>query len=229
MYLPQEFAETDPALLRAFVDQHPFAVLLTESTGRGCAVSHVPAIFPEGRTDVLHTHLAAANPQARTVDGATATAIFSGPHCYVSPTWYETAPAVPTWNYTAVHAAGPVRVLAAESDRCAVLRKLTQRFEAPGPDAWDFDALPAGFRDTQMKAVVVLEIRVERLTGKFKLSQNRPADDRASLMRHLERSDRPNDRALAAMMRGQSGIARQNPPVQALDGPILEADSAPWN
>ena len=206
MYIPPNFAEPDAAVLRDFVDRHPFAVLLTQAAAGDAAVSHVPAIFPDGRTDVLHAHLAAANPQARTADGAMATAIFSGPHGYVSPTWYETGPAVPTWNYAAVHAVGPVRILTGEADRRAVLRGLAQRFETPGPDAWDFDALPPGFRDSQMKAIVVLEIGVERLTGKFKLSQNRPAEDRAGVVRRLERSDRSEDRALASLMRSRPGI-----------------------
>ena len=206
MYVPPKFAEPDAAVLRDFVDRHPFAVLLTQTAARDTAVSHVPAIFPDGRTDVLHAHLAAANPQARTADGAAATAIFSGPHGYVSPTWYETGPAVPTWNYAAVHAVGTVRVLTEEADRRAMLRALAHRFETAGPGAWDFDALPPAFRDSQMKAIVVLEIRVERLTGKFKLSQNRPAEDRAGVVKHLERSDRADEGALAALMRSRPGI-----------------------
>jgi len=206
VYMPPKFSEPDAAVLRDFIDRHPFAVLLMQAAAGDTAVSHVPAIFPDGRTDVLHAHLAAANPQARTADGAMATAIFSGPHGYVSPTWYETGPAVPTWNYAAVHVVGTVRVLKAEADRRAVLRGLVQRFESAGPDAWDFDALPPEFRDSQMKAIVVLEIGVERMTGKFKLSQNRPAEDRAGVVRNLERSDRPDDRALAALMRGRPGI-----------------------
>lgn len=206
MYVPPKFAEPDAAVLRDFVDRHPFAILLTQTAARDTAVSHVPAIFPDGRTDILHTHLAAANPQARTAGGATATAIFGGPHGYVSPTWYETGPAVPTWNYAAVHAVGTVRVLTAEADRRAMLRGLAQRFETAGPGAWDFDALRPAFRDSQMKAIVVLEIRVEWLTGKFKLSQNRPTEDRAGVVKHLERSDRADDRALAAFMRSRPGI-----------------------
>lgn len=206
MYVPQKFAEQDAGELRAFVDRHPFAILLTETIDRDRAISHVPAIFPEERTDVLYTHLAAANPQSRMADGSAATAIFSGPHGYISPTWYKTAPAVPTWNYAAVHAAGPVRVLTEEADRRAVMRALVRRFETPGPGAWDFDALPNGFRDSQMSGIVVLEIRVERLTGKFKLSQNRPAGDRTRVVERLERSGRPDDRALAALMRNRPGI-----------------------
>lgn len=206
MYTPPKFAETDTAVLRDFVDRHPFAILLTETQTGDRAVSHVPAIFPDGRTDVLYTHLAAANPQARTADGATATAIFSGPHGYISPSWYESAPAVPTWNYAAVHAVGTVRVLRREAERRAVLRALARRFEAPGPGAWDFDALPPDFRDSQMKAIVVLEIGVGKLTGKFKLSQNRPAEDRVAVVKHLERSDRPDDRSLAMLMRSRPGI-----------------------
>ncbi len=206
MYVPPKFAEPDNAVLRDFVDRHPFAVLLTQAAAGDTAVSHVPAIFPDGRKDILHAHLAAANPQARTAEGAMATAIFSGPHGYVSPTWYETGPAVPTWNYAAVHVIGPVRVLTDNADRRAVLRGLAQRFETPGPGAWDFDALPPEFRGGQMNAIVVLEIAVERLIGKFKLSQNRPAEDRAGVVRHLERSDWPDDRSLAALMRSRPGI-----------------------
>jgi len=177
----------------------------------GVQISHVPVIWPTGDRAVLRTHVAAANPQGKLADGAVAdgavvTVIFSGPHGYISPTWYETNPAVPTWNYTAVHVQGPVSVILDPEERRSTVRDLANRFEGVGEGAWDFDALPKGYRDGQMKGIIVLEIAIETLTGKFKLSQNRPPEDRKGVVRHLEQSNRPDDRTLAAFMRSRPGI-----------------------
>jgi len=210
LYAPSKFAENDPAVLRAFVDQHPFAVVITHdaspASADGMHISHVPVIWPVGEHPVLRTHVAAANPQGKIADGALATVIFSGPHGYVSPTWYETNPAVPTWNYTAVHVQGTISVIEDAEERRATIRDLAGRFEGTGESAWSFDALPEKYRDGQMKGITVLEIAVETLTGKFKLSQNRAPADRKGVVRHLEQSNRPDDRTLAAFMRTRPGI-----------------------
>lgn len=210
LYAPSKFAENDPAVLRAFIDQHPFAVLVTQEATvagvGGMRISHVPVIWPVGDRPVLRTHVAAANPQGKIAEGVMATIIFSGPHGYVSPTWYETKPAVPTWNYTAVHVQGTVSVIEDAKERRTTIRDLAERFEGTGDGAWSFDALPEKFRDGQMKGITVLEIAVETLTGKFKLSQNRAPTDRKGVVRHLEQSNRPDDRTLAAFMRTRPGI-----------------------
>lgn len=210
LYAPPKFAENDPAVLRAFIDQHPFAVVIAQGAGAdsaaGLHISHVPVIWPQGDRQVLKWHVAAANQQGKLPDGARATVIFTGPHGYVSPTWYENDPAVPTWNYTAVHVEGPVSVIRDPAARMAAVRDLATRFEGVGADGWDFDALPDGYRDGQMKGIIVLEIAIETLTGKFKLSQNRPPEDRKGVIRHLEQSNRPDDRSLAAFMRSRPGI-----------------------
>jgi len=210
LYSPPKFAENEPAVLRAFIDQHPFAVMITRS-GADAAdtdmqISHVPVIWPTGDRQVLRTHIAAANPQGRRAEQAQATVIFSGPHGYISPNWYSSAPAVPTWNYSAVHVQGPVSVVQDADERRATLRELVDRFEPAGEGAWAFDGLPEKFRDAQMNGITVLEISIESLTGKFKLSQNRPADDRKGVVRNLEQSNRPDDRTLAAFMRSRPGI-----------------------
>lgn len=216
MYVPPKFAEDDPDVLNDFIDRHPFAILLsagdpTPENDAVCQISHLPVIRAAscagaGSPVVLHTHLAVPNPQARLRDGAPVTVIFTGPHGYVSPTWYETAPAVPTWNYSAVHAEGSATVLTDDSARRDVLRTLAQRFEGPGDRAWDFDALDRKFRDGQMKGIVALEIQVARLVGKFKLSQNRSDADRSGVVKNLEESARPDDHAPAELMRGRLGI-----------------------
>lgn len=211
MYAPPKFAENEPAVLREFIGRYPFAILLTADAAHGLQISHVPVLWPAGRRRVLRLHLAAANPQARrlldaTADDTPATVIFSGPHGYVSPTWYENRPAVPTWNYAAVHVEGRVSRLTDEAERAATLRDLTSRFEGTGEGAFAFDGLPEDYRAGQMKGIEAFEIAIDSVQGKFKLSQNRPREDRESVVRHLDRSDRPDDRALAAFMRSRPGI-----------------------
>jgi len=221
MYIPPKFAENDPAVLWSFVDQYPFAIMIAEDTARGLLISHVPVIRSSdenagdagaevhgnnAKGQVLYTHLAAANPQARIADGTPVALVFSGPHGYVSPTWYETQPAVPTWNYAAVHVSGIARPVLEQEARHDVMRSLAQRFEAPAGQALDFDQLPGGFRDSQMKGIVAFEIAVAAIIGKFKLSQNRPAEDRKGVVHNLQLSNRPEDRALAALMTTHSGI-----------------------
>jgi len=113
MYLPKPFREDDPARLHALIRAHGFATLISERDGEPFA-SHLPLLLDaeRGPRGTLLGHMARANPQWRSFDqGRAALAIFHGPHCYVSPSWYANAPAVPTWNYAAVHAYGRPRVL----------------------------------------------------------------------------------------------------------------------
>src|SRR5579884_840207 len=113
MYIPKHFAVHDPAWIRAFIDEYRFATLVTLADGEPFA-THLPLLYEPGAgpNGLLRGHMARANPHWKSFEGSIQLAIFTGPHAYVSPTWYETAgPAVPTWNYTAVHAYGKARVV----------------------------------------------------------------------------------------------------------------------
>jgi transcriptional regulator len=128
--------------------------------------------------------------------------VFSGAHAYVSPSWYATHPAVPTWNYVAVHASGTgVLVEDAEAVR-ALLADLVRVYEAPGPEAWSFEGLAADYVAGMQKGIVAFEIPIARLEGKAKLSQNRDAVDRGRTREALAASDDPVARAVAALMAG---------------------------
>jgi transcriptional regulator len=129
-----------------------------------------------------------------------ALAVFMGPHAYVSPTWYATGPAVPTWNYGVVHAHGKPRALEDAAFTRAALAELVARHE-PGPGGWSVDKLPRELEENLVKAIVAFEMPVERLEAKFKLGQNRSAADRAGTMAGLEASGTPEAAALAAFMR----------------------------
>jgi len=202
MYVQDSFAEMDRNKLLALIAQYPFATVITPTAAELC-VSHVPLLVQqrEGRT-VLAGHLARANKHWRALEvGAPTTAIFHGPHAYVSPRWYATSPAVPTWNYAVVHATGPTRLCNEGEDVAALLRDLTERFEGAGSGAWRPETLPVDFRASLLGAIVGFEIALERLEGKFKLSQNRSAADRAGVIAELGTDRSDASRELAALVR----------------------------
>jgi len=198
MYVPEAFAVSDEATHFEFMTAHGFATLVT--AGReGPFASHVPALLERDRR-VLQLHVAAANPHARMADGDRALVIFTGPHGYVSPSWYTTEPAVPTWNYAAVHVHGRVTRIAERAKVAALLAKLIAAHEPRG-SAWKMGALPDDYMARMIAGIAGFEISLDRIEGKFKLSQNRSAADRAAVIAALDGSTQDYDRALADFMR----------------------------
>lgn len=199
VYLPKHFAEDRPEILAAFIAEHAFATLVTTGAS-GPVASHVPVLFDAARRVVIG-HIARPNPQVEDLRaGAAALAIFHGPHAYVSPRWYETHPAVPTWNYAAVHATGRVRAIEDAAALGHIVERLSQVYEAAAEAPWRYADLPERSRDGMLKGIVGFELAVERLEGKFKLSQNRNARDRTNVVEALRASPAPGDRALAELM-----------------------------
>jgi transcriptional regulator len=202
MYVQASFVETDPERLLELAAQYPFATVITPSAAE-LWVSHVPLVVRR-RDDavVLAGHLARANGHWEAMEtGAVTTAIFHGPHAYVSPTWYATSPAVPTWNYVVVHAAGKPRVHHDGPELAELLRELTAQYEGRQASAWSPDRLPDDFAQPMRGAIVGFEIAVDRLEGKVKLSQNRSAEDRRGVVAALEAQMSEDSRAVAALMR----------------------------
>lgn len=192
MYTPKPFAMDGPEAIRAHIEAHPFAALVAQRESGPQAV-HVPLMLDadNGAHGTLRGHIARANPvfDAR-LEGAQVLAIFSGPQGYVSPGWYpskqENPKVVPTWNYTAVHASGTLHF---HEDRDWLVRNvgdLTDRFEAGRPAPWSLDDAPPDYIDAMTRAIVGVEIRITRLEGKAKLSQNRPEQDRQGVIEGLE-------------------------------------------
>lgn len=207
MYLPQHFAEERPEILNRLIDESGLATLVTVKDGLPYA-SHLPFIrmpdpAPQGR---LIGHLARANPQLQGLAaGQTALAIFQGPDAYVSPNYYPSkkvaGKAVPTWNYVALHAYGELRLIEDAAELEDILTRLTDRHEAGQPHPWKVTDAPQDYRQTMMKAIVGVELRLTRLEGKWKLSQNRTAEDRAGVVAGLSASAHPGARAVGAAMR----------------------------
>ena len=177
LYRPTHFRVDDEAELYAFIEKHAFGTLVCDGAN-GLDVSHIPFLprrDGEGRIRLLG-HVARANPQWEALQAARhVVAIFQGPHAYVSPSWYAGHPSVPTWNYTVVHAHGVFRPMDDQGLR-ALLADLSRTYEGDRPDAWRMDRLPEDYVAKMLRAIAGFELQVERLEGKFKLSQNRPEE-----------------------------------------------------
>lgn len=178
MYLRPAFTETDPARIAGLIVAHPFGVLITTGAD-GPSASHVPFVVEQdGPNLVLTAHLAAANPQISALDGGTALAIFSGPHAYIAPGWYRTQPAVPTWDYAAVHVHGTLETI---DDPTSMLRALA----AGDPAGFDLAALTDRYRTQMFKGIVAFRLRATRVEAQWKMSQNRSAEDRVAVIAAL--------------------------------------------
>jgi transcriptional regulator len=194
MYIPQHFTEHDQAEILRFIAAHAFGILVTVEAGVPFA-SHIPFLLEQGDTPMLSGHLAKANPQwQHLAANSQVLAIFQGAHAYVSPTWYAGA-GVPTWNYTAVHVYGKVRVIHDTAWLQAQVERLSHHYEGDAPNAW-IPSYPAKMLD----AIVGFEITIESLQAKYKLSQNRNAADQHNVMQALEASGGENERGVAALM-----------------------------
>ena len=204
VYLPPHFTETDETVLLAHVERNDFGLLITQRDG---LIARQVPFLAERRDGKLYLlgHLARPNPQCAALDGGEALAIFTGPHAYISPSWYATGPAVPTWNYASVHAYGVARAIADKDWLNDLLRRLSERHEAREPAPWRMQDQPAPFLDGMLGGIIGFEIAVSRLEGKFKLSQNRPATDRPRIVAALEAHDDDESDGVARLMRERDG------------------------
>jgi transcriptional regulator len=192
LYVPPLFKEDRIDVLHAAIRQSGIATLVT-LTADGLIASHVPMLLnPEPAPyGTLLGHVARPNPQARgAVAGVQALAIFQGPDAYVTPSWYatkhENGKVVPTWNYVAIHAYGPIEFFDAPDRLRAIVTRLTERQEAGRAEPWAVSDAPADYIDGMLKGIVGFALPIARLEGKWKMSQNRPAQDRAGVIAGLE-------------------------------------------
>lgn len=191
MYLPVHFEEARPEVLAAAMRAHPLG-LLCRNGPQGLAADSIPflldtTIEPHG---TLRAHVARANPLWRELaDGDEVLVVFQGPQHYITPGWYETkretGKVVPTWNYVMVQARGRIVIHDEMAFIDRQVRALTETHEAGRARAWAVDDAPDAFIQQQMRAIVGIEIAITQLTGKWKVSQNRPVADRAGVVAGL--------------------------------------------
>jgi transcriptional regulator len=205
MYVPPAFKDDDVESIRATIRSARLANLVTV-TADGPIATPLPLFLDEteGAHGVLYGHMAKANPQWHSTRTGEALAIFMGPEAYVTPSWYatkqETGKVVPTWNYIAVHAYGPVEFFQEPDRLLDVVTRLTNIHEASRAGPWAVGDAPADFITAQLRGIVGLRIPVTRFEGKRKMSQNRPEADRIGVATGLGASEKPQDREVAALI-----------------------------
>jgi transcriptional regulator len=212
MYQPPHFRVEDRAALIKVMRAHPLAQLVTAGPG-GLMANPIPFIVAEdGDALILRAHLARANPQWKEVAaGAEALAIFQSVDHYVTPGWYETkretGKVVPTWNYVIVQARGPVHVDQSPEWLSRQINTLTAQQEASVGSDWQVNDAPEAFITAQMRGIVGIEMKVDNLTGKFKLSQNRPEADRRGVAAGLESLSGEAAQDMASLVRAHGQIS----------------------
>jgi transcriptional regulator len=202
MYLPRSFQIDDLDRLKAVIREYSFATLISVVDGAPFA-THLPLLLRESPLSPYGTlvgHLARANPHWRHfAAGDEALVIFQGPHSYISPSWYQATPAVPTWNYVTVHAYGRPQIHDDAGWLSAQLQELIDTYEATQPEPWS-GVLPAEYRHQQIQAIVGFELPIARLEGKFKLGQNRASADQQGVYAALQQSSSPAAQELMRFM-----------------------------
>jgi transcriptional regulator len=209
MYIPAAFHETDPGKLFDLIQQYSFGLLVSEFDGEPFA-SHLPILLdrsfvPQG---CLVGHMARANPQWEQADGQTVLAVFSGPHAYISPTWYQSENVVPTWNYAAVHVYGTFRAIDDRDKLLQIVADYVDFYEASLPSPWKFD--PAGeYAQKLVQAIVGFRIEISRIEGKWKLNQNHSLERQEKVIQALSASESQVDNAVATLMESRlAGIRK---------------------
>ena len=210
MYIPPAFREERIETLHELIRQHPLG-LLTTAGASGLLATPVPFLVyaDEGNSGTLRAHVARANPHWRDLQGvAECLVVFLGPQGYITPSWYpskqEAQKVVPTWNYVTVHAWGKPRIVEDAAWLRRQLDDLTHARERARPQPWAVGDAPDDYIAAQMQAIVGIEIPIERIEGKWKLSQNRAEADRAGVAAGLSSPDDPNcNAAMAGLMAGR--------------------------
>lgn len=200
MYIPAHFRQSDTSVLHDFIEQNSFGLLVSQTDGEPFA-SHLPLLLDRtaGPQGTLVGHMARANLQWQQAATGTVLAVFSGPHAYISPSWYESDNVVPTWNYAAVHVYGQLRLVDDADAVIDIVRQYVEFYERPSPRPWQLDGT-SSFIERLAAQIVGFTIEIERIEGKWKLSQNHPQERQEKVVAALASKADENSRAIAALM-----------------------------
>jgi transcriptional regulator len=198
MYIPNDFKVTDESVTYGIINEHSFATLFSQHNGRPVA-THLPLLLNKENTH-LYGHFARPNPQWKEIENQTVLAVFHGPHCYISPSWYETNKAVPTWNYVSVHVYGEVELIKDESELIGSLHEMVSKYEAPD-SSYRLQDVDAKFLAGMSKGVQGFKIKINQIEGKAKLSQNHSLQRQERVINHLQQIPNTDEQQIASLMK----------------------------
>jgi transcriptional regulator len=207
MYIPKHFEVTDSGAIYALIKDYPLATLITFSKGRINA-NHIPLNLSISTEPCmkLQGHVSRSNPLLNDIDAEVETlAIFLGPNAYISPSWYatkkESGKVVPTWNYVAVHAYGNLKIVDDTDWLRTQLETLTKQHEANLLEPWSIHDAPTEFTNKLMESIIGIEMRVARLLGKWKVSQNQPVPNKEGVVKGLQASNQLGSLEMAKLIK----------------------------
>jgi transcriptional regulator len=207
MYVPDHFRVADHAQMHALMRARPFATLVSAGTS-GLLATHLPTVLKldaGGGAGVIECHVARANPHWKEFgDGLDALMIFQGAEAYIRPGWYpskhEHGEVVPTWNYAAVHAYGHARAIADRAWLAGHVSELSAQQERDQPAPWATSDAPASYITAMLRGIVGIRFEITRIEGKWKMSQNREATDRAGTAHGLRERAHGEDAEIADLI-----------------------------
>lgn len=196
MYIPKNMEMTESEAISKFISDYGFGILVSSDL----LGTHLPLIYEpnEGKLGCLYGHFGKTNSHWETIESQRVMVVFNGPHSYISPTWYNAKPAVPTWNYAAVHCYGVVRLLNDEENEQA-MNQLLAKYEPELLDAPEI--MPFDYQARLRTAVVGFKITVDDIHAKEKLGQHRKIDDQEGVFSALRASTHPDAVALSLYMK----------------------------
>jgi len=198
MYIPKHFTINNEEDIYEFIEKNSFATLFSQHDGEPYA-THLPLLLNK-EEGFLYGHFARQNEQWRDIVGQNVLVIFQGPHCYISPSWYETNQAVPTWNYVAIHVYGQLEFVEDEQEVFESLSDMVNKYENPD-SSYHLENVDENFIKGMSKGIVGFKININKIEGKAKLSQNHPATRQELIIEQLESSDDQNNVRIAQLMK----------------------------
>jgi transcriptional regulator len=197
MYIPSHFKVEDDEIIYNIIQEYGFATFFSQHEGEPFA-THIPLMIDKDK-EYLYGHFARANPQWKDIHNQNVLAIFHGPYCYISSSWYESNQAVPTWNYLAVHVYGKVEIV--EDDELKEsLSDLVKKYEVPD-SSYQLYEVDARYLEGMTKGVVGFKIKIKKIEGKAKLSQNHSIERRELVIQELEKFESEDERKIASYMK----------------------------
>ncbi|MDM5334064.1 FMN-binding negative transcriptional regulator [Ureibacillus composti] len=198
MYIPKHFQINDDEFIYEMIEQYSFATLFSVHNGEPYA-THLPLILNKTE-NALSGHFARQNEQWKVINNQKVLVVFQGPHCYISPSWYETGQAVPTWNYVSVHVYGELEIVEDQTVILDSLSEMVNKYESP-VSSYDYRDVDPKYIEGMRKGIVAFKIKITKIEAKAKLSQNHSVERQELVIRELEKSSDQDNLQIASLMK----------------------------
>ena len=198
MYIPKHFQLKDEEIIYDFIEKYSFATLFSQHNGEPYA-THLPLTLNKGES-ALYGHFARPNEQWKDIEYQQVLAVFQGPHSYISPSWYETTMAVPTWNYVSIHIYGKMQIVKDQKVIFDSLNDMVNKYESTD-SPYNLIDVDSRFIEGMGKGIVAFKIKITKIEAKAKLSQNHPVERQELIIKHLENTSQQDNIQVASLMK----------------------------